>query len=120
MSLKSIAFGCLCAGLAAAHAAGNEMSASVQEGAWFAPTLRMEGGTVEVTFGMDEGARVSLVAFDARGRALATLIDGQQPSGYHHLSVFSNRLQGQDGRIYFQLRAGNAVLAELRPRAIPI
>ncbi len=118
MSWNRIVSGCPCAALAPASAPGSERSPA--GGAWFAPTLKMQGGSVEVTFGMDEGARVSLVAFDAQGRALATLLDAPQPSGYHHLSMFSNRLQGQDGRVYFQLRAGNAVLAELRPRALPI
>ena len=101
--------------LGVAAAAGNDVSRP-EHGAWFAPALRWEGGSVEVTFGMDEAARVSLLAFDAQGRALATLLDAPQPAGYHHFSLFSNRLQGLDGRAYFQLRAGNAVLAEMRPR----
>lgn len=103
--------------LGVAAAAGNDV-ARLDEGAWFAPTLRWQGGSVEVTFGMDEAARVSLLAFDAQGRALATLMDAPQPAGYHQLSLFSNRLQGLEGRAYFQLRAGNAVLAEMRPRGI--
>jgi len=95
--------------------AGSDLSGS-DHGAWFSPTLRSEGGSVEVTFGMDEAAQVSLLAFDAQGRSLATLLDKQQTAGYHHLSVFSNSLQGMDGRAYFQLRVGGQVLAEIRPR----
>ena len=96
-------------------AAGSDLSGS-DHGAWFSPTLRCEGSSVEVTFGIDEAAQVSLLAFDAQGRALATLLDKPQAAGYHHLSVFSNSLQGMDGRAYFQLRAGGRVLAEMRPR----
>jgi hypothetical protein len=113
MPLKRAGLAVLCAtGLALA---GGDRTGS-DHGAWFAPSLRWEGGTLEVTFGMDEAARVGLYAFDAQGRALATLIDGPQTAGYHHLSVFSNALQSLEGRAYFQLRAGDRVLAETRPR----
>lgn len=113
MLLKSAGLAVLC--LLGAASAGSDLSGA-DHGAWFSPTLRCEGGSVEVTFGMDEAARVSLVAYDAQGRALATLLDQPQTAGYHHLSVFSNSLQGMDGRAYFQLRAGARVLAEMRPR----
>jgi hypothetical protein len=87
--------------------------------AWFAPTLNFEPsqGSLEVTFGMDDAARVSLLAFDTQGKLLATLIDGNQGSGFHHLSLFSNRLQGHSGKVVFQLRAGNTVMAESRTLA---
>jgi hypothetical protein len=104
----------LCAVGGATAAGGNS---GTDHGAWFAPTLRWEGGSVEVAFGMDEAARVSLVAYDAQGRALATLVDRPQPAGYHRMSVFSNDLQCREGRIFFRLRAGDDVLAELRPRS---
>ena len=93
------------------------LAGSGDHGAYFAPTLRYDAneGSLEVTFGIEEAARVSLVAFDAQGKVLATLLDGEQSSGYHHLSFFSNQLQGKDHRVIFQLRAGNSVLAEARP-----
>lgn len=86
-------------------------------GAYFAPALRFDAGSgsVEVTFGIEEAARISLRAFDTRGKVLAVLLDGRREAGFHHLSFFSNRLQGYRGRVVFQLRAGNAVLAEIRP-----
>lgn len=115
MPLKRLGLAVLCA--VGTALAGGDRSGTEHE-AWFSPTLRWEGGSLDVTFGMDEAAQVSLLAFDAQGRALATLVEGPQPAGYHHLSLFSNRLQSLDGRAYFQLRAGNRVLAELRPRSI--
>lgn len=115
MPLQRMGLAILCA--LGTALAGGDRSGTGHE-AWFSPTLRSEGGSLEVTFGMDEAAQISLLAFDAEGRAVATLVEGPQPAGYHHLSLFSNRLQSLDGRAYFQLRAGNRVLAELRPRSI--
>jgi hypothetical protein len=94
-------------------------STAVTESPWFAPSMRFEPsqGSLEVTFGMDESARISLLAFDTQGKLLATLVDGTQGAGFHHLSLFSNRLQGQSGKVVFQLRSGNTVLAESRTRA---
>jgi hypothetical protein len=115
MTLHKIGLACLAAaGLAAA--AGSAGGYASDHGAYFAPTLRYEGvqGSVDVTFGIEEAARVSLVAFDAQGKQLAVLFDAEQGAGYHHLSLFSNRLQTGDGKVLFQLRAGNAVLAEAR------
>jgi hypothetical protein len=113
MPLKLAGLAVLCA--LGSAVAGSDLAGS-DHGAWFSPTLRCDQGSVEVTFGMDEAAQVSLVAYDAQGRVLATLLDKQQSAGYHHLSVFSNRLQGMDGGAYFQLRVGGQVLAEIRPR----
>ena len=115
MASKRLGLAVLCA-LGAAWA-GGDRSGSGHE-AWFSPTMRWEGGSLEVTFGIDEAAPVSLLAFDAQGRSVATLVEGPQPAGYHHLSVFSNRLQCLDGRAYFQLRTGGRVLAEMHPQAI--
>lgn len=95
-------------------------SASTSENsAWFAPTLNFEPaqGSLEVTFGMDEAAKVSLLAYDTQGKLLATLIDGNQGSGFHHISLFSNRLQGHSGKVVFELRSGNTVLAASRSLA---
>lgn len=93
--------------------------ASVGESPWFAPSMRFEPsqGSLEVTFGMDESSHVTLQAFDTRGKLLATLVDGTQAAGFHHLSLFSNRLQGHSGKVVFQLRSGNTVLAESRSLA---
>jgi hypothetical protein len=88
-------------------------------GAYFAPFMRFDAnsGNLEVTFGIDEAARVSLQAFDTQGKLLAVLLDADRGSGFHHLSLFSNRLQGYQGHVIFQLRAGQSVLAETRLRA---
>jgi hypothetical protein len=89
-----------------------------EHGAYFAPAMRFsaESGSLEVTFGIEEGARVSLQAFDAQGKLLAVLLDEPREAGYHHLSLFSNRLQGIKGHVVFQLRAGPAMLGEMRAR----
>ncbi|HKP97327.1 MAG TPA: hypothetical protein VJ385_16385 [Fibrobacteria bacterium] len=95
-------------------------SAAPEHAAYFAPTLRFDAdaGSLEVTFGIEEGARVSLHAFDAQGKLLAVMLDAKRDAGFHHLSLFSNRLQGYQGRVVFQLRAGRSVLAETRMRSL--
>ncbi|MDB5051251.1 MAG: hypothetical protein JWO30_4322 [Fibrobacteres bacterium] len=99
-------------------ASAGSISAPADHGAYFAPSMRFDAGagSLEVTFGIEEGARVSLLAFDTQGKLLATLLDGNQGSGFHHLSLFSNRLQGYQGHVIFRLRAGQAVLAETHSR----
>jgi hypothetical protein len=99
-------------------AAAGPMAAPADHGAYFAPSMRFDAGagSLEVTFGIEEGARVSLLAFDTQGKLLTTLLDGNQGSGFHHLSLFSNRLQGYQGRVIFRLQAGQAVLAETHSR----
>ena len=110
MSFAKLASFLVLGTLALAHVAP-----AAEHGAYFDPTLRSDGqGSLEVTFGIEEAARVSLVAFDAQGKVVATLIDGNQVSGFHHISLFSNRLQGQDRRVIYELRAGDAVLAQVR------
>lgn len=106
---------------AAAASAAPSVSASAaasasDQGAYFAPFMRFDSdaGNLEVTFGLDQAARISLLAYDTQGKLLATLLDGKEGSGFHHLSFFSNRLQGYQGHVVFQLRAGNAMLAETR------
>ncbi|MDB5104039.1 MAG: hypothetical protein JWP91_1728 [Fibrobacteres bacterium] len=88
-------------------------------GAYFAPAMRFdaEAGGLDVSFGLEERARLTLYAYDTRGKLLATLLDEFQAAGYHHLSLFSNRLQGMQGHVIFQLRSGSAVLAEMRSQA---
>ena len=92
--------------------------AASEHAAYFAPTLRFDAaaGNLEVTFGLEEGARVSLHAFDSQGKLLAVMLDAKQETGFHHLSLFSNRLQGFQGRVIFKLQAGQSVLAEIRSR----
>jgi hypothetical protein len=86
------------------------------QGAYFAPFMRFDSdaGNLDVTFGIDQAARISLQAFDTQGKLLAILLDVNEGSGFHQLSLFSNRLQGYKGHVVFQLRAGNAMLAETR------
>ncbi|GEM_PF-5378952 len=107
------------AGFSAASATGAGASAVSDHGAYFAPSMRFDAdaGNLEVTFGIDETSRISLQAFDTQGKLLATLLEGNQGSGFHHLSLFSNRLQGYQGHVIFQLRAGPSVLAEMRVHA---
>lgn len=103
-----------------AHYAAVGMAASTDRSAYFAPSMRFDAdaGSVEVAFGIEAGARISLHAFDTQGKLLAVLLEADQASGYHHFSLFSNRLQGHRGKVVFQLRSGNAVLAESRTRPI--
>jgi hypothetical protein len=88
----------------------------VGNGAYFPPTLRFipGAGSLEIAFGIDEGGPVSLEAFDAKGNLVANLLTGEKAAGFHRLSLFSNRLQGKTGQVFFRLRAGGAVLAEMR------
>ncbi len=99
--------------------AGAGAAASADHGAYFAPAMRFDAdaGSLEVTFGIEEAARLSLSAFDSQGKLLAILLDENQGSGFHHLSLFSNRLQGYQGHVVFQLRDGQSILAETRTRA---
>ena len=105
----------------AAQTAVSSSSASAaapasDQGAYFAPFMRFDSdaGNLDITFGLDQAARISLLAYDTQGKLLATLLDGNEGSGFHHLSFFSNRLQGYRGHVVFQLRAGSAMLAETR------
>lgn len=93
---------------------GLSSAGTSDQGIYFDPTFQSNGkGSVEVTFGIEEAAKVSIVAFDAQGKELATVFEGAQPSGFHHLSLFSNSLQTRPARVYFQLRAGGSVLGEM-------
>ena len=96
----------------------NAAPTPADHGAYFAPAMRFDadGGSLEVTFGIDEAARLTLHAFDSQGKLLAVLLDGNQAPGFHHLSLFSNRLQGYKGHVVFQLRNGHSVLGESRAR----
>ena len=101
-----------------AMAAAPAVSAPSDHGTYFAPAMRFDAdaGSLEVTFGIEEAASMSLQAFDSQGKLLAILLEGNQDPGFHHLSLFSNRLQGYKGHVIFQLRAGQSVLGETRVR----
>jgi hypothetical protein len=123
-SLSTVAFagnGQPAAGENAAFAAASASAspASPDQGAYFAPFMRFDAaaGNLDVTFGIDQGARIVLQAYDTQGKLLAILMDRNQGAGFHHLSLFSNHLQGYKGHVVFQLRAGQSVLAETRLQA---
>lgn len=78
----------------AATEAGNSVS--------FNPANR----NVEVSFAAARDARVTLQVFDAKGKSLATLLDGPRKAGAHRLSIFSSSLAA-GGPLLFQLRVGD-------------
>lgn len=100
--------------------AGVSMSSASDGSAYFSPSMRFDpdAGSLEVAFGIEEGAWISVHAFDTQGKLLAVLLDANQASGYHHFSLFSNSLQGHRGKVVFQLRSGPTLLAESRTRSI--
>ena len=59
------------------------------QGAYFAPFIRFDSdaGNLDVTFGIDQAARISLQAFDTQGKLLANLLDADEGSGFHQLSL---------------------------------
>jgi hypothetical protein len=65
---------------------------------------------------MDVPGKVTLQAFDASGRVVATLLDGEKAAGSHRLSLFSNRLQQASGNVLLKLTFG----AESLTRAITL
>jgi len=74
--------------------------------------LEFESGTggMAIGFFLAEPARVTLQAFDAQGRLLAVLLDGDHAAGDHSFSLFSNRLQAMHGSVVFKLAWGGASL----------
>jgi hypothetical protein len=123
--LSTVAFagnGQAAPGESASHAAAPASSSTPSapdQGAYFAPFMRFDAaaGNLDVTFGIDQGARITLQAYNTQGKLLAILMDRNQGAGFHHLSLFSNLLQGYKGHVVFQLRAGQSVLAETRLQA---
>ena len=101
---------------AAPAATGSDAASGSDQGAYFAPFIRFDPavGSLDVTFGIDQAARVSLHAYDTQGKLLAVLLDADEGSGFHQLSLFSNRLKGYQGNVVFQLRADNSMLADTR------
>jgi hypothetical protein len=71
----------------------------------FKPAIR----NVNVSFALAESGPVLLQTFDARGRLVATLVDGDYAAGSHKLSLFSNRLDGSASSLVFKIKAGNQV-----------
>jgi len=65
-----------------------------------------ETRSLETSFELGAAQKVTLQAFDGRGRLLATLLDGRREAGIHHLSLFSNRLETVSGQVLFRLTLG--------------
>jgi hypothetical protein len=89
------------AATALAEAAGAARDLSMD----FNPATR----NVEVSFGLSRPQDVLLQAFDAQGRLVATLLQGNYATGSHTLSVFSNRLVQGAGSLVFKLQVGEQV-----------
>ena len=70
------------------------------------PALEFAREGVTAAFTLPAAGRVSLQAFDASGRVLATLLDGEKQAGDHRLSLFSNRLQQASGNVVLKLTFG--------------
>lgn len=72
--------------------------------------LRFDAGSrnLEVSFSLARGERVTLLAYDAGGRLLATLVDKDYAAGDHRFSAFSNALDVSGAKL-FQLRLGDQV-----------
>ncbi|HKP97323.1 MAG TPA: hypothetical protein VJ385_16365 [Fibrobacteria bacterium] len=83
------------------HSFANAMGFSID----FRPNTR----NVNVSFGLATDQDVSLLAFDAQGHLIATLLEGKQSTGVHRMSVYSNRLDATSGILVFKLKAGDEV-----------
>jgi hypothetical protein len=81
-----------------------------------AASLDFAAGGVTAEFRLDVPGKVTLQAFDASGRVVATLLDGEKAAGSHRLSLFSNRLQQASGNVLLKLTFG----AESLTRAITL
>jgi hypothetical protein len=58
------------------------------------PSLRSRGpGSLDLEFALAAEGPASLVAFDARGRQAAVLLEGRYPAGAHRVSLFSEALR---------------------------
>ncbi|MDB5104040.1 MAG: endonuclease [Fibrobacteres bacterium] len=90
------------AGTGIAANAGNGTNGSEMR---FNPATR----NLEVSFFMAKAGPVSIQAMDARGRVVATLLEGNRAAGSHSLSVFSNSVSQASGTLVFQLKAGGQV-----------
>lgn len=70
------------------------------------PALEFAREGVTAEFNLPTAGRVTLQAFDASGRVLATLVDAEKAAGDHRLSLFSNRLQQASGNVVLKLTFG--------------
>ncbi|MEO6096634.1 MAG: hypothetical protein ABIW76_13420 [Fibrobacteria bacterium] len=86
--------------------------ASASQGA-FAIDFISATRNVNVSFALAESGPVLLQAFDARGRLVATLMEGDYAAGSHKLSLFSNRLDATETSLLFQFKAGNQVQSRI-------
>lgn len=82
-----------------------------------APGLDFAAGGVTAEFAMPAAGKVVLQAFDASGRVLATLFEGEMAAGDQRLSLFSNRLQQASGNVVLKLTYGSESLT--RSIALP-
>jgi hypothetical protein len=75
-------------------------------------SLRFDAMTrnLNVSFALDKGTRVSVIAYDARGKALATMLDREYAAGSHSLSLFSNGLDATQALV-FRLRLGDELIS---------
>lgn len=68
---------------------------------------------VDVSFGLTEARDVTLKAFDAQGRLLATLVQGRYQAGTHKLTAFSDKVNASSKSLVFKLTLGNQVRTHL-------
>ena len=85
------------------------LAANQFEGASLA--FRSDARSVEVAFSLAAPERVTLEAFDTRGKRLAVLLDSRKAEGRHVLSVFSHALNTATPLI-LRLQAGDKVLQQ--------
>ncbi|MDB5051245.1 MAG: hypothetical protein JWO30_4316 [Fibrobacteres bacterium] len=76
-------------------------------------TYSPETRSLETSFELSSAEKVTLQVFDARGQVLATLLDGSQEAGVHHLSLFSNALDAASGHLMFKLTVGGETYTRL-------
>jgi flagellar hook assembly protein FlgD len=70
------------------------------------------GGVSTVEYRLQERRHVTLAVFDARGRRVATLVDGEQDAGFHAVSWdgrFPDGRAAATGVYFCRLISGTAV-----------
>jgi hypothetical protein len=72
------------------------------------PSLSFDAATrsLDASFTLGSAEKVTLQVFDAGGQVMATLLDGRQEAGAHHLSLFSNAMEAASGHLMFKLTLG--------------
>ncbi len=63
-----------------------------------------------INFELPENALVELAVFDLTGRKVATLVEGQQPAGYHQVSI--NMKDLSSGIYFYRMKAGEHVFTK--------